>query len=188
MARRPTGFEVLEQARKQLIKARTLEELRSAQAVVFPLSFGMSMEDTGKALGISKGWACQLRREFIARQLQVQRGEKLPEVSKRIKRTNAYMSSEEEAVFLAQFAGKAAGAGVLIVSEIRQALEKKLGHKVACATTCNLLHRHNWRKLAPDKRHPKTDVPAQEDWKKNSGQRSRKSTKTGRVKEKERSV
>jgi Winged helix-turn helix len=30
------------------------------------------------------------------------------------------------------------------------------------------LHRHGWRKLAPDKRHPKSDPQAQEEWKKNS--------------------
>ncbi|WP_425286994.1 winged helix-turn-helix domain-containing protein [Nitrosomonas communis] len=30
-----------------------------------------------------------------------------------------------------------------------------------------MLHRHGWRKLAPDKRHPKADVLAQDEWKKN---------------------
>jgi hypothetical protein len=47
----------------------------------------------------------------------------------------AYMKSEEEAAFLAQFTEKAERAGILIVSEIRQALEEKLGHKTSTATT-----------------------------------------------------
>jgi len=35
---------------------------------------------------------------------------------------------------------------------------------VALASVYNLLHRRCWRKIAPDKRHPKTDVEAQENW------------------------
>ena len=30
-----------------------------------------------------------------------------------------------------------------------------------------MLARHGWRKVAPDKIHPKSDPNAQEDWKKN---------------------
>jgi hypothetical protein len=37
----------------------------------------------------------------------------------------------------------------------------------ATATAYNLLHRHGWRKLAPDKRNVAADVQAQEEWKKN---------------------
>ena len=47
-------------------------------------------------------------------------------------------------------------------------LRTQLGRTTALASTYNLLHRHGWRKLAPDKRHPKTDREGQEEWKKNS--------------------
>lgn len=47
------------------------------------------------------------------------------------------------------------------------------------ATTYNLLHRHGWRKLAPDKKHPKADVDAQEEWKKNFMESCGQSIKTG---------
>jgi hypothetical protein len=30
-----------------------------------------------------------------------------------------------------------------------------------------MLARHDWRKVAPDTRHPKSDPQAQQDWKKN---------------------
>jgi hypothetical protein len=30
-----------------------------------------------------------------------------------------------------------------------------------------LLHRHGWRKPVPDKGHPKADLKAQQEWKKN---------------------
>jgi len=42
---------------------------------------------------------------------------------------------------------------VLVVIEIKAALDKRLGQAVALASAYNLLHRHNWRKLAPYKRH-----------------------------------
>ena len=76
------------------------------------------------------------------------------------------MSKDEEATFLTPFVDKAAAGGILVVTEIRQALEAYLGRKVALASVYNLLHRHGWRKLAPDKRHHKADVEAQDDWKK----------------------
>ncbi|WP_173055678.1 winged helix-turn-helix domain-containing protein [Candidatus Nitrotoga sp. AM1P] len=40
------------------------------------------------------------------------------------------------------------------------------------------MHRHNWRKLAPDKRHPQSNPVAQADWEKNSPKRSPKSART----------
>ncbi|WP_177198170.1 helix-turn-helix domain-containing protein [Nitrosomonas communis] len=56
----------------------------------------------------------------------------------------------------------------MIVSEIKQALDARLKRKTSLAATYNLLHRHGWRKLAPDKRHPKADALAQDEWKKTS--------------------
>ena len=78
------------------------------------------------------------------------------------------MTREEEALFLAPFLDKAKKGGILIVNGIKQELEKHLGRKVALASVYNLLHRHGWRKLAPDKRNAKTDQEAQDEWKKNS--------------------
>ena len=83
------------------------------------------------------------------------------------------MSRAEEEIFLAPFLEKAAAGGILVIREIKQALDEHLGRKTALASVYNLLHRHNWRKLAPDKRHPKSDAIAQEDWKKNSRKRSK---------------
>lgn len=163
MARPASGKDVLDKAKETLANARTVEELRQAQAVILPLQYGFSMDQVAATLGISKGWACQLRMRFI------QSGG-LPAESKpkRGGRRRENMSKKEEADFLAPFFDKAAHGGILIVSEIKRALDKRMGRETALASTYNLLHRHNWRKLAPDKRHPKTDVEAQLEWKKNS--------------------
>lgn len=82
------------------------------------------------------------------------------------------MCLEEEKQFLQPFLEKAAAGGILVVGEIKKALDERLGRKTALASTYNLLHRHNWRKLAPDKQHPKSDAVVQEVWKKNSQKRS----------------
>ena len=162
MARPASGKEVLEKAKETLANARTVEELRQAQAVVLPLEYGFSLDQVAAVLGISKGWACQLRRRFI-------HAGGLPAESKpRGGRHREIMSKEEEAAFLAPFFDKAIHGGILIVSEIKSALDKRMGRKTALASTYNLLHRNNWRKLTPDKRHTKTDVDAQIEWKKNS--------------------
>jgi len=65
MARTARGIEVLEKARELLSKARTADELRQAQSVVLPLKFGFSIEQTATMIGASKGWASQLRTQFI---------------------------------------------------------------------------------------------------------------------------
>jgi len=162
MARKARGSDLLEQARGLLSKAKTAEELRQAQAVVMPLEFGFSIEQTARAIGVSAGWACQLRNSFI-REGGIA-GKNKPSRGGR-RREN--MSLEEEKAFLAPFFDKAKVGGVLVVSEIKDALDQRLGRNVALASAYNLLHRHDWRKLAPDKRHPKSDADGQEEWKKN---------------------
>ena len=55
-----------------------------------------------------------------------------------------------------------------MVPQIKAELEAALGRPMALSSVYNLLHRHGWRKLAPDKRHPQSDPAAQDAWKKNS--------------------
>ncbi len=90
------------------------------------------------------------------------------------------MTVEQEREFLAPFLSQAAAGGVLVVGQIKAALDQCLGRPVALASAYNLLHRHGWRKLVPDKRHPKSDPAAQEEWKKNSAKCSAKSAAAGR--------
>ena len=176
MSRPFTGDEeVLKRARQTIRSDCTLEQFRQAQAVLLPLDYAMSLADTAGALGVSPGWACQLRRRFI--QNPSPRMGDAPGAGGR-KRQN--MSLQEEREFLAPFLETAAQGGVLVVGQIKAALDKRLGREVALASAYNLLHRHNWRKLVPDKRHPQSDPVAQEEWKKNSPKHSPKSTKTGR--------
>ena len=177
MVRQATGGEVLERAKKLVVEAGTVDELRQAQAVLLPLEFGLTLAQTAQAIGVSVGWTCQLRRRFIL-------AGGMPEADRARPggRRRENMTREEEAASLAPFFEKAKVGGILVVGEIKQALDERLGRKVALASAYNLLHRHGWRKLAPDKRHPQADVAAQEAWKKNSPTSSSKSTARGRAK------
>jgi transposase len=170
MTRPVTGDdETIELAQIAITQATTINELRQAQAVLLPLQFGLSLEHTAQVIGVSTGWACQLRRRFIAGRFVGASDAPAPGGRKR-----ENMSVAQEREFLEPFIEQAKTGGVLVVGEIKAALDKRLGRKVALSSAYNLLHRHNWRKLVPDKRHPQSDPLAQEAWKKNSPKRSPK--------------
>ena len=173
MSRPASGDDrILMNAREAIASAQTVEQLRQAQAVVLPLDYAMSLADTAQVIGVSPGWACQLRRRFI-------HGHKAgaPDAPTAGGRKRQNMSLEQEREFLAPFLESAAAGGVLVVGQIKAALDQRLGREVALASAYNLLHRHGWRKLAPDKRHPQGDPAAQDERKENSPKRSPKSAK-----------
>ena len=177
MARPFTGDEeTIEIAQIAIGQATTLDELRQAQAVLLPLLYGLSLEQTAQVIGVSPGWACQLRRRFIAGRFVGAAG--APAAGGR-RRQN--MTIEQECEFLAPFIEQARNGGILVVGQIKAALDKRLGRTVALSSTYSLLQRHNWRKLVPDKRHPKSDPAAQEEWKKNSPKSSAKSSRIGQA-------
>ena len=65
MSRRASGNdEILIRAREAIAS-----QLRQAQAVVLPLDYSMSLTDTAQVIGVSQGWACQLRRRFMRGQI-----------------------------------------------------------------------------------------------------------------------
>lgn len=163
MARKASGQEQLEAAKALLKKAKTAEELRAAQAVVLPLELGLTLEQTAVAIGRSTGATCAMRTRF-ARELA---GEQKPARSKRELRNRAKASLEQEAQILDEVLDQAATGGVVIVPPLKPAVEAKLGKKMALSTLYQMLARHGWRKVAPDKSHPQADPAAQEAWKKN---------------------
>ena len=176
MARRARGAEVLEMAREMVARAETLEQLRQAQAVVLPLDFGLSMEQTAQAIGRSPEWTCRLRNRFLAGEI-VGDGQR----QRRGGRRRQNMTAEQECAVLAPFLDRARSGGTLVVGQVKAQLEAELGRPMALSSVYNLLHRHGWRKLAPDKRHPQSDAAAQQEWKKNSPPSSPRSASRGRA-------
>ena len=149
MVRPARGQDILEMAQSLLTKATKVNELRTLQAVVFPLVYGMSTQETARAIGRSPRWITNARNAFIRNAGIVK------ETAKQV-RNRAYMTKEEEAIFLAPFFETARRGGIVVTGVIHTALEQHLGRRVALATAYNLLHRHGWRKQPPEKRRVKT--------------------------------
>jgi len=161
MARPPGGLEVLEKAKELMTKTRCNRDMRILMAVVLPLEQKLSIAETAKAVQRSPTWVSKVRNEFI-------RNEALPvKVPKNI-RNRAHMTLEEEKAFLEQHVEASLEGSILIVNKLHAAREEVLGIKVALSATYEMLHRHNWRKLVPYKRHVAADVEVQEEFKKNS--------------------
>jgi transposase len=167
MARLAGGSEYLDAAITQAANAKTIGELRMAQALLLPLKFGLSLDDAGVVLGVSKSWALRLRKRFG----RIQSGEEQPKTRKGL-RNRARMTFEAEAALLAPHIEQAKQGGVIIVPPLKVQIEAALGRPMALSTVYAMLHRHGWRKLAPDKQHPQSDPVAQEEWKKNSPKKS----------------
>ena len=157
-------------AAEVLATARTVHELRTAQSVLLPATFGFTLEQTAAMLGVSRASVARLQRRFRESSTEHPRADSPKKVAWGGRR-RALMSAQEEQDFLAPWAEKAAAGGLLVVSPLRAALAQKLGRKVAATVVYRLLARQGWRKVAPDTRHPKSDPQVQEAWKKNSRKR-----------------
>ncbi len=174
MARIARGDEFVDNALEVIANAVTVEQMRQALAVVLPLRFGMTLEQTAQIAGVSVGWASRLRNRFIL-------GKPVGDgsVPARGGRRHQNFTFEQEAALLKPFLQQASEGGILVVGQIKPALEDALARPMSLSAVYTLLHRHNWRKLVPDKRHPQSEPDAQEEWKKNLPKRFRKSAKAG---------
>ena len=152
----------VEYARKLLARAKSKEDIRMAQAVLLPHDQKMTFAQTADMIGVSKRSVSRYRQN-----LQLKREGKYAGDT-RGGRRRENMPVQEEKRFLEQWKGRAASGQIVVACEIWQALEQQLGRRVSETYVYRLLARNAWRKLAPDTRHPKADVPRQQEWKKNS--------------------
>lgn len=156
------GVSHIEEARRAVIEAKTVEDLRAAQAVLLPLEFGLSLEQTAQAIGRSKGYTSVIRNRYC----KIASNEESPPRAKRSLRNRAYMSKEEEKALLDQVLVDAEKGGVLVIPPLHETLCKQLGQPISLSTVYRLLHRHGWRKIVPDTEHPKGNEQMREEWKK----------------------
>lgn len=154
-------MELVAQAQALAIEAKSLDDLRCAQAVLLPAMLDASLEDTAAALGIGRATVHRLQARLRRRLTNPTQADAAWGGRRR-----ASMSIEGERKFLAPWAKQCVDGGVLVVAPMRAALAQELGHAVAASVVYRLLARHGWRKVAPDTRHPKSDPAVQEAWKK----------------------
>jgi transposase len=152
MARPATGREFVETAKARIASAKTVDALRAAQALLLPLEFGLSLEETAIVIGLSKSRTGKLRTRFQRIECGTEQVK-----SKKGLRNHARMSLDEEAAFLTPFTTHAQETGVLPIHELKAELEHRTGRKVSTSTVYQLLRRHGWSKFA---QQPKADAKA----------------------------
>lgn len=163
MARpRKIDEELVKQAQHTVSNTKDARELRCAQAVLLPSLMGTTLDQTASLLGVSRASVPRLQARF---RLSMQTGKSPP--NNWGGRRRELMTFDEEKKFLEPWEQQAKDGGILVVSVIRAALAQHLGRSVKASVVYRLLERHGWRKVAPDTHHPKSDLAAQEEWKKN---------------------
>ncbi len=120
----------------------------------------LSTQEIARVLGWNVNTVRITQRDFIAR------GSKAFIEEKRGGRHRQLMTVEEEKQFLETFKAAAEDASMLVINEVKAALEKQLGQTVHKTTVYRLLQRHGWRKLVPRPKHPKQDKEAADAFKK----------------------
>jgi len=156
----PAGArESLEQLLK---KVKTKAHFQRVQCLWLRVALDLSSHDVARAIG----WKASSVRHLQAQYLK--EGESVLETTKRGGRYRANMTADEEHLFLSSFTEKSSRGEILVVSEIKEAYEKAVGHRVPKSTIYRILARHGWRKIAPRPHHPKGDVILQGEFKKNS--------------------
>lgn len=78
------------------------------------------------------------------------------------------LSTEQEAHLLQSIEQKAAKGLIKTAGDIRSLVESKVGKKVSDDYIWDLLKRNGWKKKMPRPYHPKRDIAAQQEFKKNS--------------------
>ena len=145
MPRQAGGSVHLDSAYALLKQAKTVDQLRQAQAVLLPLVLGLSIEQTALAIGRSPGATCAMRTRFV----RVASGLQAPARAKRELRNRAEIGLERERQIIGRVTGHAHSAGLGLIPRLKAALEAEFGHAVALSSVYRLLARHGWRREAP---------------------------------------
>jgi transposase len=90
-------------------------------------------------------------------------------------RQHAYLSFEAERTFLAPFIADSQAGHIAVARVIKKAFEDHIGRRVATSTIYRLLHRHQWRKVVPRPKNPRSSKEEQEACKKTLVTKSSKS-------------
>lgn len=81
------------------------------------------------------------------------------------------LPGEAESEVMASLVALAEEGRIVCARQVQVAVEEKRGTGISIQTAYNIMHRHGWRKVAPDKAHPKGDKDRQEDFKKKRSRR-----------------
>lgn len=114
---------------------------------------GMSYKTTGGILGVSESTVKRMNNAFKAKH-GGETEEPRPEWGGD---RRSILSFDEEAEVLDSLYSQAEQGHLVTVAAIKTALESKAGVIMSIQTVYNVLYRHRWHKVVPDKVHPKNN-------------------------------
>ena len=124
---------------------------------------GKSSEELAQVLGISKHILLRTVRQYNQHgkefQSKLQWGGRRKETS--------FLTFEQEEKLMNTFSSKALHGEILTAKDIKKEIEKRLRREVSDDYIWDLFKRHGWNKKSPRPKHPKQDLQAQEEFKKN---------------------
>jgi transposase len=148
-------------AHKTIETTDNADNLRRALCVVLSNDWGFTANDIATLLKIGRRTVFRYRDEIY----DIYSENEDPRNNWGGRRTSILTESEEHK-FLENFKDKALKGELIDVKLIHNSLIEHVGRQVSLASTYNLLERNGWRKLTPNKCHPKSDSSVQEEFKK----------------------
>ena len=109
---------------------------------------GMRSKDIAAKVGVSAPYVSQLAAKYFAGGIEAIAGNHYGG-----NRRN--MSYEEEELILKPFYATAEKGKMVEISEIEEAYQEKVEHRIGNVQIYRVLHRHGWRKIMPRSKHPK---------------------------------
>ncbi len=149
--------------KQKLKKEKNFEQFRRWQCIYLIKSNpGIKSEAVASILGCTKYLIYYIVETYNST------GVKGIKIKGRGGRRTAYLTLEEEKKLLTKIEKDAIKGLILTKEDIREIIEKKLGHEVSDDYIWDLFHRHGWKKKVPRPEHPKKNIKEQEEFKKKS--------------------
>lgn len=137
-------IETIREARKKNKDKRAEVRLHALQL----RAEGMRSKDIAAEVGVCAPYVSQLAAKYFAGGIEAVAGNHYGG-----NRRN--MSYEEEELILKPFYETAEKGKMVEISEIEEAYQEKVEHKIGNVQIYRVLHRHGWRKIMPRSKHPK---------------------------------
>lgn len=137
-----------------------------ALSVLLASKLKLTCAQIGQVLGVGKATVVRMNQAF--------REEPQSDKKDWGGRRREVLTLEEEKGVLAELEARAARGEVVGASRVRAHIEQKRGAPVSLQTAYNFLYRAGWRKVVPDRVHPKSDPEKQEEFKKKHSRRPSK--------------
>jgi transposase len=176
MVRKYFEEEIIVKAQEALKKSKETAVFKRAMSILLTARDGYSFQEAAKILGVCVSTLTQYRREFSEGTYNLPKPPKTGSAS--------HLTWEQEKQVLKRLEDRAKSGELTTIWQIKEEYEKEADCVVGKSTIYRFLERHEWRKVTPRPRHPKSNPEAQEEYKKTAGSlagnRSRYRTRTGK--------